>query len=948
MSVEVYLCEKFQYRHERKAFGRFLQEMLDRFRESDDLYLIIGEPEANTASMDLIVLTHRALIVVELKELIFAEGLSKEQISLRGTEKGDWGYSLQGGSKYRLGGASRDRNPYQQIKRQNYHLRDWLVDHSDHLSGGPWSKQKAIRSIYSWVAISPGFDQASSDVDLPWSEIDRWFKLISIDQLAWEVETAVNPEVEFTHDQMIGLATQLGAKKQENLLEFVPNYVPPSPRLSFFSRPPATKHFVDRGVECEKLQNYLADSRVSIICLGGMGGIGKTHLAAWLLHKTISQGNGGLWIECAEREVTGDSILAAIADRMQDKYQAAFIHNPDQKITDKYDIAIEFLDKRPTLLVINDFHQVQDDRCLHDFLTRVVQKAENLKILLVTCVRPTYLDTPELAPGTFVEMFLEGIPPESIPDYLQEENLSDDQVKYIWEHTSGNPYAIGFVARLLRNRSWEDQLDRLPLFDDERARQWADTLIETLEGDVKTLACKIAVVRSYISLGLIERLAYTSKENVFSLIAQLINAYVLQEVGQDQYQMQGYLREALLVNANTKDIKKAHGTAGAYYDRMAQDLDDPFDKSEALLKCLYHYEHAENWQGILAQADTVYQFLTGCGDRDRSLSVARTAVRAAKASGEKYQGAQWMLRQIVRELDLNHNDEAQENINQAFDFIIQIEDKEISEQIRRWKALEAQLWIQQGRLAYNSGDQTNVDKSFKKGLELAEQSEDRVILADSLASVAQITRYRGNNGKAKKFFIDAGNLANKVGDNRLLAKCISHLGLIARDKGDLNEAKRLFAMAHDKAVLANDLNGEEITYGLLGDIAFRMGDHETAERIFRDRLEKARAIGNTLGIRITLGWLAETLTVKGQLDEAEQLLDECAKRVEEARDVIGSAWLLKRRGQLEIARGNTEAGNKLILDGIKKLKQINNVIYLSDFKKALVKMPSSKQMSLWD
>jgi tetratricopeptide (TPR) repeat protein len=155
-------------------------------------------------------------------------------------------------------------------------------------------------------------------------------------------------------------------------------------------------------------------------------------------------------------------------------------------------------------------------------------------------------------------------------------------------------------------------------------------------------------------------------------------------------------------------------------------------------------------------------------------------------------------------------------------------------------------------------------------------------------------------------------------------------------------------MALDKAVLANDLNGEEITYGLLGDIAFRMGDHETAERIFRDRLEKARAIGNTLGIRITLGWLAETLTVKGQLDEAEQLLDECAQRVEEARDVIGSAWLLKRRGQLEIARGNTEAGNKLILDGIKKLKQINNVIYLSDFKKALVKMPSSKQMSLWD
>jgi len=35
--------------HERKAFGRFLQEMLDRFRDSPNLYLVLVEPEANTA-----------------------------------------------------------------------------------------------------------------------------------------------------------------------------------------------------------------------------------------------------------------------------------------------------------------------------------------------------------------------------------------------------------------------------------------------------------------------------------------------------------------------------------------------------------------------------------------------------------------------------------------------------------------------------------------------------------------------------------------------------------------------------------------------------------------------------------------------------------------------------------------------------------------------------------
>lgn len=124
MTVEVYLCEKFQHRHERRAFGRFLQEMLDRFSDSTDLYLIIGEPEANTASMDMIVLTHRALVVVELKELTYAEGLSNAEIRLNGKENGGWEYSLEGGSTYQMGGVGKDRNPYQQVKNHNFKLRD--------------------------------------------------------------------------------------------------------------------------------------------------------------------------------------------------------------------------------------------------------------------------------------------------------------------------------------------------------------------------------------------------------------------------------------------------------------------------------------------------------------------------------------------------------------------------------------------------------------------------------------------------------------------------------------------------------------------------------------------------------------------------------------------------------------------------------------------------------
>lgn len=935
MAVEVYLCEKFRYAHERKAFGRFLQEMLDRYGESPDLYLIIGEPEANTAAMDMIVLTHRALIVVEMKELTYAEGLDSSEIVLRGKEKGGWEYTLVGGPTYNMGAFGKDRNPYQQVKDHNYKLRDWLVSHSDKLPGGSWSKNDAIRRIYSWVVISPGYNPQKSELDLPWREIERWFKLLSLNQLAWEVETAVNSELDLSAEQMVSLALQLGATRRENLSEFVPNYVPPSPRLSFFGRPPIAKHLIDRDIERRKLLSCLEDERISVINLGGPSGIGKTYVAAWLVGESVKLNYKYLWVECTEREVTRESFLAAIADKMSDNYQAALVHDPDQKIMDKYDIVIEFLDHSPYLLVFNDYHCVPADKSLDDFFTRVVQKAINIKILLTTRIRPCCLDTPEWPPGSFAEMMLKGLPIEALPDYVQTINLSQTQIEDVWERTSGNPYAIGLLVSLLRNRRGVDQLAVLPLFDDVRARTWAETLIEILPAEVRILASKMAVVRSTLNLDLIERLTYVSRDKTLVLVNRAMDAYVLHEIEPGRYQMQDYIREALLSRANEKDIRKAHGTAGAYFENLAKGQGESSDRIEMLLQSLYHYENAKNWQGVLDQARTVYHELQKRSDRDRLYSLSKSAVQAAKALNDKFQIVSWLICQIKLGLDMKLLDAAMKNLNEAFNTLQSRKGKVAISLANEWNALEARLWVQKGRLAYLKYEKDGVDTCFDKGLSLAEQSADLAVLAELLVEVARIDRHQGNYSRAKRHFVDAGNLAYKLGDKLLLITCVSHLGLIARSDGDLDEAKRLFAMAYEKAKQADYPYGEVINLGLMGDVVLRVKDYKNAERIFRDTLARERSAGNSLGIRITLGWLAEALIGLGKLEEAEQVLLECSRRLEEVQDYIGIAWMLRRRGQLEHARGNYEAGNEFIQKGIQRLKEINNVVYVKDFEKVL-------------
>lgn len=936
MTVEVYICEKFSHRHERKAFGYFLQEMLDRFEESPDLYLIIGEPEANTASMDMIVLTQRALIIVEMKELTYAEGLNPSEVTLLGRENGGWKYKIESGSTYPVGAAGKIRNPYKQIKDHRYKLRDWLSKHSNNLQGGPWSKSNdALQKIYSWVVISPGCCASKPTLDLPWEDIDRWFKLINLNKLAWEVEIAANPELDLTAEQMRDIADQLGATRRENLLEFVPNYAPPSPPLSFFGRPPIIKIFIDRETEKELLLKGLEEFKISIISIGGASGIGKTHLAAWLVSEATSQKYKILWIECAEREVTPESFLAAVADKIPNKYHAAFVHNPKENVRDKYDIVIEFLDQIPHLIVFNDYHKVDEKKGLDDFFTRVVQKAEKVKVLLTTRIRPRCLDNPNWAPGSFIEVTLKGLPLEAIPEFIQTSDFSQTQIKVIWERTSGNPYAINLLKSLLRHRSATEQLKNLPLFDDKRAKTWAESLIEFLPFDVKMLASKIAVTRATMNLELIERLAYGPRDKTLALIHCAIDAYVLHEVSQGKYQMQDYIREALLSKANEKDVRKAHGTVGAYFENLAKEQTDQSVMIELMLQSLYHYENAENWEGVLRIARVVEKILHTRGDRDRMYSVAKSAVKAANAFGDKQQIINFLIYQINIELDLKLLDEAIKNLNKAFNTVPPHKGKEQESITIQWNALEAKLWIMKGRLAYLKNERDEIDPSFNKGLTLAENAADQRLLADILVKVSQTERYRGNYEKAKERISKAINLADSLGDSHLQITCNSYLGLVMREEGNLEEAKRYFTMAYEKAKQTNDLIAKEINHGLLGDAALRAQDYPTAEKIFRKLLEKPRPIRNSRGIRIKLGWLAEALIGVGNLDEAELLLSECTQLSEEVQDDIGSAWVLKRKGQLEHALGHNAKGDELIQMGIEMLEKNNRVNYIGDFEKAL-------------
>lgn len=937
MTVEVYLGRKFDFEHERRAFGHFLQEMLDRYDEDEDLYAIIVEVEVNMAAIDLLIFTPRALVVVDLKEFIYAEGVESSEIRLIGTENGAWEYVLPDGSHYTMGGGR--KNPYQQLKQMNYKLRDWLVDHPQNLPGGPWSRSEALARILSWVAISPGFDGDTSGIDMPWDRVDKWFRVVPVQELAYELGVTVQDELRFTPDQVEGIARQLGVEKCENLQQFIPRYVPPPPQITFFSRPRLPKGIVGREDERLHLLDFLDQSVETLVSIGGPGGIGKTELAAWLSGEAEQQGFRVWWVDCAEREVTAEALLAALAGEVQDEQQAAMMSNTDARLSDRLDPALGFLDRQRSLIVFNDYHEVAQTEGLEALFRRVIHRARDVKIVLTTRRRPSFLDDPECSPGTMREMTLKGLSIDAARTFIRayEPRLVLDTAKLrtIWERTSGNPYVIVLFLTIMRNTGWDRSLEDLPFYDDQQTDRWAYSVLDTLSEDARELAYRLSPVRTGLNHSLIARVAYAPESEARASTRELADKYVLRELAFGEFLMYEFIREFLYAKAPDKIRNQAHSAAGSYFQQLARETNDRETQVESLLQAINHFQSCGRWDVLLESADTVYPLLLASGDQDRSYTVASRALTGAREEQDQGQAVDWLLRVVKQELGSGKLKEAAAHLEEALDDISRIGRKGSAEERARLPVMEARAYILKANLAYRQRDSEFTEQHLQHGIELAEQSGDRLTLARCLKTAAQIERRRGKYDQARAHLSRAGNIAHEAGDDRLSRICTSQLGLVARSQGNLAEAERLFGIAYEGARRADDYHGLSINRGLLGDAAMRRGDFEKAEPIFREVLQDSKKLGNSLGVRIAQGWLAEALIGLGRCEEAEALLDEVEERSHRANDGIGIAWTLKRRGQIEHARGNVESGDQLIREGIEKLKEIDNLDYIPDFEQAL-------------
>jgi tetratricopeptide (TPR) repeat protein len=957
MTVEIFKGRLFQYGHERRALGVFLHELNHRFADADELYIVVIEVDANGANLDLLLLSPRAVIVVDIKELTGAAYATPTAIHLLGKENGAWQYQPGDGRQpIRLGGARNKSNPYKQVEQNRHNFAEWLSQHGKAVNNDSWDKRAAMDCTRGWVTISPGFDGKTDDLLLPWEQIHTeqdWFKVRALTDLAWEFHCTTANAIHFTENELHRMVDLLGAEPVTNLSQVLPGHInPKAPLPGVFCSIQPLAELVGRAEELDELTAWLEDANSAFLSLEGMGGIGKSTLLRRMAGTPVAQKWHWQYLSSRDAQLTPERFLSAVAADIPDDARAHHLIPPEPSLIELPDedrrvkarqerltAALDYLESSRTLLILEDFHAQRDETWTHELLRGIAARNGRVKCLIAGREHPTLLDHPDFGLQSTTILCLQGLALEDSAALLRSklgETVSDKIAAAIHTKTGGNPYLIHLLLPCLRRTGWNQQLANLPLYISDRDH-WFDTLVENLSPQALEIAEQLALIRAPVDSNLIAVLC-PDPGTAFGIFNELVDGYILQRAGPVQnWQLPDALADYLEGKHARPEIKEATlRAAGRNFLLQAQGEEQRSTRQMDLqYQALTCYQRA----GLSAEfpARIFRQLAHGlfkAGRGERAAWVLQTAYERAIKSGSLLQQADWLLE--IAEISLQDTDyqAARAAIDKAAALLTDGGEAETSAELARQK-LQARIHLGRGRIAYHQSHLNQAESEYQQALEIAAVTQQTGLRTEAVLRLARAARLRGDLPTSRTQFEAAMRLPGVRRDKHTYVEVLSHLGLIARSEGDVAAARAAFTRAARLAKRTQDVNAYEINRSLLADLERRQGNYASAARMFKDCLDVSMRMGSGLGIRVNLGQLAECLIQQDKLREALPILKEAYSRCQQAGDQIGIAWNYRRRGLYMKKKGDQAGGDAWILRGLQLLREIGSTIYIEEFKKDL-------------
>jgi hypothetical protein len=205
MAVQVWIGDRPEHPNERRAIVA-LANGLERL---ESLYLLLANFNVGGRTIDLAIIKHDAIFIVELKH---CDG------KIFGGVNGPWYVESANNERKRLNPGR--KNPYNQVISYYYSLTNFLNDNRHEILSENKASQVNFRTCRRVVVIAPHI-QEGSEIDVDWK-----VELKGLNELPAFLVTERSAEINLTEAEMLAIPHMLGCTRWKDVNELIVGVLP--------------------------------------------------------------------------------------------------------------------------------------------------------------------------------------------------------------------------------------------------------------------------------------------------------------------------------------------------------------------------------------------------------------------------------------------------------------------------------------------------------------------------------------------------------------------------------------------------------------------------------------------------------------------------------------------------------------------------------------------------
>jgi hypothetical protein len=417
-----------------------------------------------------------------------------------------------------------------------------------------------------------------------------------------------------------------------------PSPSPPPPTISSYrgiiGLPPPTdpKTIQQRHKVVKEVYDRLTPPDITAIALTGIGGIGKSTLAALIYRHAEDQrqaGNGPFTAEPLWLTVNPAVTMADLAGTLVEALDKPMLDlgtlSPQNQAAALFN-ALNTVDKS-RLIVMDQFENLLDwqtgqalpDRVgVSEWIDALNSQSCRCQVLLTS--RPDPQGTREYPPTHLQTYHVEGLEEAEGIELLRKQDVTgtETDLRTAVIRCDGHAYALTLLASLIRTR--KVSLATL-LKDPAYAELWTgkvaekllDSIYKQLDEIQRKLLIAFSVYREPVPLeaaqAVIDDTTKVSKAQVESALDALLAQHLLQASGDGRYQLHvivaNYAQDHFVEGneqANQQTLRTAHARAAQYYQQQAATSCPPRKQRRQisdvhdLIEAIWQYYQADQWQ----------------------------------------------------------------------------------------------------------------------------------------------------------------------------------------------------------------------------------------------------------------------------------------------------------------------------------------------------------------